>query len=216
LCAGLPIGGWLAWTKCHFGDFTGTAAKIQFLGWTHKPFGEWWHHPIFTPHGLWTFVSGLLATFWQGEFLWHRQPLASPVVDAIYAVSSIGFVGVAMAALLFRSNAATGPQRQALWFGFLCLVAAAAFLGFLSIIYDFQDCFYPSRAHPYFTSGRLILGALIPFLLLFVYGLDCALNRLKTRWVKPAVLIGMILFMLISEITINRMMFSNAYNWFHM
>jgi hypothetical protein len=216
LCAGLPIGGWLAWTKYHFGDFTGAAAKIQFLGWTHKSFGEWWQHPIFTPHGLWTFLSTLLATFWQGEFLWHRQPLASPVVDAIYAVSSIGFVGVAMAALLFRSNAATGPQRQALWFGFLCLVAAAAFLGFLSIIYDFQDCFYPSRAHPYFTSGRLILGALIPFLLLFVYGLDCALGRLKINWVKPAVLIGLILFMLISEITINRMMFSNAYNWFHM
>ena len=56
LCAGLPIGGWRAWTKCHFGDFTGTTAKIQFLGWTHKSFGEWWQHPIFTPHGLWTFV----------------------------------------------------------------------------------------------------------------------------------------------------------------
>jgi hypothetical protein len=122
---------------------------------------------------------GALATFWQGEFLWHRQPLASPVVDAIYAISSIGFVGVAVAALLFRSNAATGPQRQALWFGFLCLVAAVAFLGFLSIIYDFQDCFYPSRAHPYFTSGRLMLGALIPFLLLFVYGLDCALGPVE-------------------------------------
>jgi uncharacterized membrane protein YhdT len=216
LCAGLPIGGWLAWTKCHFGDFTGTAAKIQFLNWTHKSFGEWWQHPIFTPHGLWTFLSTLLATFWQGEFLWHRQPLASPAVNAIYAISSISFVGVAVAALLSRSTAVTGPQRQALWFGFSCLVAAVLFLGFLSIIYDFQDCFYPSRAHPYFTSGRLMLGALIPFLLLYLYGLDCALNRLKNNWVKPAVLIGMILFMLISEISINRMMFSNAYNWFHM
>ena len=57
LCAGLPMMAWLAWTKCHFGDFTGTAAKIQFLGWTHKSFGEWWQHPIFTPHGLWTFLS---------------------------------------------------------------------------------------------------------------------------------------------------------------
>jgi hypothetical protein len=216
LCASLPMIAWLAWTKCHFGDFTGTAAKIQFLGWTHKSFGEWWQHPIFTPHGLWTFLSTLLATFWQGEFLWHRQPLASPVVNVIYAISSIGFVGVAVVALLSRSAGVTGPQRQALWFGFLCLVAAVMFLGFLSIIYDFQDCFYPSRAHPYFTSGRLMLGALIPFLLLFVYGLDCALNRLKINWVKPAVLIGMILFMLISETTINRLMFSNAYNWFHM
>jgi hypothetical protein len=216
LCAGLPIGGWLAWTKCHFGDFTGTAAKIQFLGWTHKSFGEWWQHPIFTPHGLWTFLSTLLATFWQGEFLWHRQPLASPVVNVIYAVSSIGFIGVAVAALLSRSTAATGPQRQALWFGFWCLVAAVMFLGFLSIIYDFQDCFYPSRAHPYFTSGRLMLGALIPFLLLLLYGMDCALSWTKNRWAKPLALVGLILFMLISEFTINRMMFSNAYNWFHM
>jgi hypothetical protein len=157
-----------------------------------------------------------LATFWQGEFLWHRQPLASPVVDTIYAVSSIGFVGVAMAALLFRSTALTRPQRQALWLGFLCLVASAAFLGFLSIIYDFQDCFYPSRAHPYFTSGRLMLGALIPFLLLFLYGLDCALGRIKNRWTKPLALACLILFMLISEIAINLRMFSNAYNWYHM
>jgi hypothetical protein len=216
LCAGLPIGGWLAWTKYHFGDFTGTAAKIQFLGWTHKSFGEWWRHPIFTPHGLWTFVSGLLATFWQGEFLWHRQPLALPVVNAIYAILSIGFVGVAVAALLSRSTGVTGPQRQALWFGFWCFVSAVAFLGFLSIIYDFQDCFYPSRAHPYFTSGRLMLGALIPFLLLYLFGMDSALSRIKNRWAKPLALAGLILFMLISEISINRMMFSNAYNWFHM
>ena len=126
------------------------------------------------------------------------------------------FVGVAVIALLFRFPETTASQRQALWFGFESFIAAAGFLGFLSIIYDFQDCFYPSRAHPYFTSGRLMLGALIPFLLLFVYGLDCALNWLKARWVKPVVLIGMILFMLISEIATDRMMFSNAYNWFHM
>ena len=78
LCAALPMATWLLWCKHTFGDFSGTAAKIQFLGWTHKPFSEWGHHPIFTPHGLWTFLSGLMATFWQGEFLWHRQPLDSP------------------------------------------------------------------------------------------------------------------------------------------
>jgi hypothetical protein len=216
LCAGLPIGGWLAWTKCHFGDFTGTTAKIQFLGWTHKSFGEWWQHPIFTPHGLWTFVSGLMATFWQGEFLWHRQPLASPVVDTVYAISSVCFVGVAVVALLSRSTGVTGPQRQALWFGFGSFLAAVAFLGFLSIIYNFQDCFYPSGAHPYFTSDRLMLGALIPFLLLYLYGLDRVSCRVKNRWVRPLVLAGMILFMLISETLIDWRLFPNAYNWFHM
>jgi hypothetical protein len=216
LCAGLPMIAWLAWCKHTFGDFTGSAAKIQFLGWTQKPFGEWWHHPIFTPHGLWTFVSGLLATFWQGEFLWHRQPLASPVVDTIYAISSVVFVGMAVVALLSRSTATTGPQRQALWFGFWSFIAAVAFLGLLSIRYDFQDCFYPSRAHPYFTSGRLMLGALIPFLLLYLYGLDRALCRVNNNWVRPLVLMGMIVFMLISEILINWRLFPNAYNWFHM
>ena len=98
----------------------------------------------------------------------------------------------------------------------MSFLAAVAFLGFLSIIYDFQDCFYPSRAHPYFTSGRLMLGALIPFLLLYLYGLDRALCRVKNNWVRPLVLAGMILFMLISEILIDWRLFPNANNWFHM
>ena len=58
--------------------------------------------------------------------------------------------------------------------------------------------------------------ALIPFMLLFVYGLDCALSRIKNRWAKPLALAGLILFMLISEIAIDWRIFSNAYNWFHM
>jgi hypothetical protein len=157
-----------------------------------------------------------MATFWQGEFLWHRQPLASPAVDAIYVISSVGFVGVAVVALLSRSTALTGAQRQALGFGFLCVLAAVAFLGSLSIIYDFNDCFYPSGAHPYFTSGRLMLGAVIPFLLLYLYGLDRVLCRVKNRWIRPVVLVGMVLFMLISETLIDWRLFPNPYNWFHL
>jgi len=213
LCAVPPMLAWLAWCKHSFGDFSGTAAKIQFLGWTQKPFGEWWHHPVFTPHGLWTFLSGLLATFWQGEFLWHRQPLASPVVDAIYALASIGLVVAAMFTLATR--VATASQRQALWFSLASVLAAVVFLGFLSILYDFHDCFYPSSAHPYFTSGRLMLGALIPFMLLFVFGLDCALGR-WSHTAKFPVLVGIILFMLVAEVVIDWPVFPNAYNWFHL
>jgi hypothetical protein len=216
LCAALPMAGWLAWCKYNFGDYTGTAAKIRFLGWTRKPFGEWWHHPILTPHGFWIFLSKLLATFWQGEFLWHRQPLASPAVDAIYAISSIGLVVLALASLRPQSAMATESQRHALWFGFWSFLAAIMFLGFLSIIYDFHDCFYPSREHPYFTSGRLMLGALIPFVLLFVFGLDRALCRVKKHWLRPLVLAGIILFMLVSEIATDWPVFSSQYNWFHM
>jgi Predicted membrane protein (DUF2142) len=215
LCAGLPMLLWLAWCKHTFGDFSGTAAKIQFLGWTHKSFADWWHHPIFTPHGLWAFLSGLMATFWQGEFMWHRQPLAAPVADVIYFALSIFLVGFALLNLSPQSKNVTAPQRRALWLGFGCFAAAIAFLGFLSIIYDFQDCFYPSREHPYFTSGRLMLGALIPFLLLFVLGLDQLLKQFGNV-AKFSALAGIILFMLVTEITIDWPVFQNPYNWFHM
>src|ERR1044071_9184490 len=41
-CAAIPVGTWMLWTKFHFGDLTGSAAKIGLLGWTQKPFGDWW------------------------------------------------------------------------------------------------------------------------------------------------------------------------------
>ena len=215
LCAGLPMLLWLAWCKITFGDFTGSEAKIQFLGWTHKPFAQWWQHPIFTLHGFWIFLSGNLATLWQGEFMWHRKPLALDGVNSVYAILSVGLLALALAALFRRPAVTTTPQWQVLWFAFACFTAALAFSGWLSIIYDFHDCFYPSRAHPYFTSGRLLLGALIPFLLLFVFGLDRALTHFSNS-AKFFVLTGIILFMLVSEVTIDWPVFTNPYNWFHM
>ena len=213
VCAGLPMALWMAWCKINFGDFTGTATKIRFLDWTRQPFAEWWQHPIFTPHGLWTFWSGLLATFWQGEMLWHRQPLASPAVDAIYAVLSIIVLGAAVVAL-WRGTPGE-VWRRPLWLGFWCFAASVAFLGFLSVIYDFHDCFYPSRAHPYFTSGRLMLGALIPFLLLFLFGLDFLLGKAGAT-AKFFALGALVVFMLTSEIAVNWPVFFSPYNWFHM
>jgi hypothetical protein len=215
LCAGLPISAWRAWVKYNFGDSTGAAMKMKLLGWTYKSVGQWWHHPIFSPHGFWMFISKLTATFWQGEFLWHGRPLASPAVDVIYLVLSGAFVGVALFAVLRRPALATESQRQALWLGFACVIAAVGFLAFLSIIYDFHDCFYPSRQFPYFTSGRLMLGALVPFLLLFAFGLDCVLKRFDTP-AKFLVLAAIILFMLVSEIVTDWPVFSSQYNWFHM
>ncbi|HEY1490538.1 MAG TPA: hypothetical protein VGF90_05815, partial [Verrucomicrobiae bacterium] len=67
----------------------------------------------------------------------------------------------------------------------------------------------------YFTSGRLMLGALIPFLLLFVYGIDRALKKFSDA-VKFFALAAMILFMLVSEIATDWPVFSSQYNWFHM
>jgi hypothetical protein len=215
LIAGLPVIAWLVWCKLVYGDFTGSAAKIQILGWTHKPFADWWHHPIFTPHGLWLFVSENLASFWRGELVWHLKRLALPAVDTVYVITSICLLGVALFTASPRFKLATAAQRQALLLAFGSFLATLAFLGFLSIIYDFHDCPYPSREHPYFTSGRLMLGALIPFLLLFSFGLDCALKRLGVT-VKFSILAAIVLFMLASEIATDWPVFASQYNWFHL
>src|SRR5207245_1636462 len=81
LCAAIPIGSWMIWTKYQFGDLTGSTAKIALLGWTRKPFADWWHHPIFTPRGFWVFWSDLITNFWRGEVRWHSHPLGSGVAD---------------------------------------------------------------------------------------------------------------------------------------
>ncbi len=213
--AGLPAVAWLAWCKTNFGDLTGSAAKIHFLNWTSKPFAEWFHHPIFTPSGFWFFLKGNLATFWQGELLWHRQPLANSAVDLIYVLLTLALLLTALIVLLQRPILFSAPQRIALWFAFASFAALLAFFAWLSVKYDFNDCFYPSREHPFFISGRLLLGALIPFLILFACGLDQLLKKFPLP-AKFFVLSTLLAFMLMSEITIDWKIFPNAYNWFHL
>jgi len=215
LCAALPMAAWMVWCKINFGDFTGSNLKIQFLGWTHKPFAEWFHHPIFSAHGFWFFVKRNLATFWQGEFLWRRQPLAIPAVDSAYVVLTLGALAFTLAALLRRPPPFITAQRAAVGFSFACLAASFAFFALLSLKYDFQDCFYPSRAQPFFVSGRLMLGMLIPFLILFACGLDRLMNRFQNS-TKFLVLLALLAFMLASELTIDWPIFPNEYNWFHL
>jgi hypothetical protein len=215
VCAAVPAGLWMIWCKYNFGDLTGSTASVQYWSVFTKPVAEWWNHPIFTPHGVWTFISDLFSKFWQGEFTWHNQPMTFHSVGSIYALLSICFVALALANVCRTPAKATSLQRQALWFGFGCLMASVVFWGFQSIIYDFTNCPNPTPQYPYFSTGRYLLGALIPFLLLFVYGLDCALNRFGDT-VKYSTLAAMILFMLVGEIVVDWPAFSNEYNWFHL
>jgi hypothetical protein len=214
LTAGLPMAAWMAWCKINFGDFTGSAPKIHFLGWTLMPSMYWLAHPIFTGAGLRYFLERNLVTFWQGESLWQGRPLAVPGVDSAYVVLTLGAFAFTLAALLRRPPPFTSPQRSALWLGFLCLAAAFAFFAWLSVKYDFQACYYPSRRHPFFVSGRLLLGLLVPFLILFACGLDRLMARFENV-TKFTMLFALLAFMLASEITIDWPVFSSAYNWFH-
>ena len=213
LCAAIPVSSWMIWTKYQFGDLTGSATKITLLGWARKPFADWLHHPIFTPRGFWVFWSDLITNFWRGEVRWHGRPLSWQVADGFYAISSLILLGAAIMGLRKRA----GPsafQRQAIGIAILSFVTSVGFLALLSIQFDFGSCINPSRGHPYFTSGRLLNGTLIPFALLYVYGISSLLRRASA--VLPLVVLGaIVVFVTTSEILIDRVVFASEHNWFH-
>jgi hypothetical protein len=213
-CIVLPLGGWLVRNVSLLGDISGTAEKTKSLGWTRKPVGEWWHHPILTPKGLWEFWSELMASFWRGEFVWFGQRLSAPVMDNLYWFSSFVLLVLAAPSLLPGLTSTTPSQRQVCRLAFACFAASVAFLALTSMAFDYGNCFYPSRAHPFFTSGRLITGALVPFFLLYVHGLDRALAPVKVVWPGFLVLAGFVFFITVSEIELNSPAFDSAYNWF--
>ncbi|HEY5768033.1 MAG TPA: DUF2142 domain-containing protein, partial [Candidatus Udaeobacter sp.] len=223
LCAAVPIGSWMFWLKLQFGDITGSTAKIAFLDWTRKPFVEWWQHPIFTPHGFWVFWSGLIGTFWRGEVEWNGRRFDWQIADQVYAVSSLVFITAAVLGLR-KPSALSAFQRQAIAVAILTFAAGVAFLGLLSIQFDFGSCVNPSRSHPYFTSGRLLSGAIIPFALSYVYGISwlcrLAASRFRqTRWIDialPLIVLGaIVVFSQASEIFVTHPVFASEHNWFH-
>jgi hypothetical protein len=214
-CAAIPIAAWIFWMKSNFGDFTGAASKAQLLGWTAKPFSDWWSHPIFTLSGSWTFLSELIASFWRGEFTWHAHRIGSKEMDLFYVLSSLGFcLTVVVSLLRNRTKTVEEAQRRALWIAVACFIAPILFIGFLSLQFDFGNSINPSRERPYFFQGRLMAGAMIPFAMAYVYGL----NRLL-RAVPALVLaaVGVIVIAItVSEFFVNSVAFASAYNWFHM
>jgi hypothetical protein len=223
LSVALPLAAWCAWNLHTFGDPTASAGKIQHLGWTTKPFSAWWPHPLFTFRGLYMFWSGLMATFWRGELTWHGAPMTRPVADAFYWISSALCLGLALVSLhpRFRSESdhlapGKGLQRQTLWLSLGSFGAMLAFLAVLSLAFDFGQCVYPSRAFPFFASGRLMSAVLIPFLLLYCHSLNWLLDRLKGGRMRWIVLAGMAAMITFSEIAINFPAFSSPYNFFGM
>jgi hypothetical protein len=214
-CAAIPIAAWMIWIKSNFGDFTGSATKAQLLGWTAKPFSDWWSHPIFTLSGFWTFLSELIASFWRGEFMWHAHTIGWKGMDMFYIISSLSFILVAVVSLLRKQATDAGAvQRRALWIAVASFIAAIVFLGFLSLQFDFGSCINPSRERPYFFQGRLMAGAMIPFALLYVYGLHRLLRGVPALVLLALVAIAMAIT--ISESFANGVAFASVYNWFHM
>lgn len=214
LVAALPIGLWLLRNYLVLGDITGSTAKVQYLGWQTKCFDELLDHPIFSMSGIITFCHDLLASFWRGEFLWHSEPLASRSCDLFYSISSVLFI-LTSGTLAFKRSALT-QERISTRLCLLVFGVSVAFLAAISISYDFGPCFYPSNGYPYITSGRLIFGVIIPFLVLWMGGLDLLLKKIKLKKYRFAILAIICIIITSSEVVLSMNAFGSAYNWFHL
>ena len=214
LAVALPLGIWFAWNQHNFGDLTATKSKIELLGWTRKPFGDWWSHPIFSLHGIAEFWRPLIDSFWRGEFVWHRERMASPVGDAFYPISS-AIVIFAIGVLLLRGRTMQASQRLILTFALLSFLAIVAFLIVLSISFDFGECPYPSREHPYFVSGRLLNATAVPFFLMFAYAINRFGRWTKWKWTRWTLLGVTVLILTLSQVHSNSPAFASHYNFFH-
>lgn len=134
--------------------------------------------------------------------------------DIFYTISS-AIVIIATLIFLFRSVPELKDRRFILWLALLSFISLVTFLVVFSISFDFGKCPNPSREFPYFTSGRSLDAAVVPFFLLFVYAIDRfsgEANRKRLRWI----LLGAIaLFLIVSQLQVNAPAFSSRYNFFH-
>jgi len=195
------------------GDLTGTQAKIAYLGWTTKPLGEIRDHPLFSANGLSYFLMHLIPSFWRGEYVWHWKQMSWSVADWVYIVSSAVMLISFMIQLFRDKKIITATERFAGVQAVFVVLSSVLFMAAISLPFDYRNCIYPSRDHPYFVSGRIISGALLPFALIYVGGMEYLLSSFK-KWAPYALLSCLMVFITVSEFEIRRVTFSSSYNLF--
>ena len=214
----IPVACWMLRNYLVLGDLSGFALRSRFMGWTPKSLGQYLNHPIFTPGGFMLFWRGLATTLWRGEFLWHRANLAIGSVDAFYFLSSTLLLLCFITASSFGGEKATAVRCSTAAWCLPPLTLALALLMLFSISYDFGTGPFntPSRDVPYFTQGRLILAALVPFLIMYLAGLESLLEWLRLSFLRLPLLIIMVNVLAIAEIAYSLEVFASRYNWFHL
>ncbi|MBN2019547.1 MAG: glycosyltransferase family 39 protein [Sedimentisphaerales bacterium] len=212
--AAIPVAIWLGRNYILFGDIIGSAAVFNERGWEVKPLAQIFAHPIFGGRGLFTFLTELTKTFWRGEVIWRDKRMALPFADFFYVITSAVFFIACLARLIL--NKSEKPLTIALKMSFFVVSVSILFLAFASMRFEFGEFVYPSCEYPYFTSGRLIAGTIVPFLVLYIAGLHYILSkfRLASRLLVIVVIIAAVIT--ISEIILTWPVFSSPYNWFHL
>jgi hypothetical protein len=213
--AGLPVLGWLLRNQLVLGDPLGTQAKIEQLHWSRKPLGELGQHPLFTLQGFSYFGRELLERFWRGEVVWHRATAAGPWAGHYFVWSSAILLGAAAFCWFVRRRQDLACVHRADGLALTSVGLSVLVLAVLSLVFDFGDCPYPSRAQPYFVSGRLISGLLVPFFVLYVRGLEWLFARVA-RVAGPAVVVGTAAIMVSSRLELLLRASGSLFNWFHL
>lgn len=215
--AAVAAGTWLVRNLLVFGDLTGTAFKVERMGWQPKPLADWFDHPLFSAAGATSFVGDLVPLFWRGELVWHRTPLASGFADGVYLASTIVFLAFAVIGLRQRGRAESARLCEAM--ALVAVLVSVAILVCLSLAYVFHETSNPSAARPYFVQGRLISGVLVPCVVLYVRGIQISTSRLgerlsaATAW---SILATVAAVALASELWLHLPVFASQYNLFHL
>lgn len=66
------------------------------------------------------------------------------------------------------------------------------------------------------SVGRLILGALVPFMIMYLSGLESLLDWLRLSFLRLPLLIILVDVMAVAEIVYSLDVFASQYNWFHL
>jgi hypothetical protein len=205
---------WMVRNYLVIGDLTGGTAKVRELGWTVKPVGEMLHHPLFSWHGLYYFCVQLTERFWRGEYGWHGLALRSASADGFYVLSSALMMVIFVVDLWRTRKTLSAPHSWVKWQALFLVIGSVLFLAAVSLVFDYHNHGYPSRLYPYFVSGRIIIGVLLPFVLIYASGLELILERFS-KWVPPMwVLAGVMFFITASEIRVRSVVFSSPYSYF--
>ncbi|MBW2447052.1 MAG: hypothetical protein JRG83_14130 [Deltaproteobacteria bacterium] len=204
-------GAWLLRNQLVVGDALATARKVAHLEWTPLPWSDFLSHPIFGPAGFSEWAPTTLALFWRGEFRWLAEPMTLPGLDGALAL-------VSAVCLAFGAASAWRAARRGAWLEPLALLttlAGFATLAMLSARFAFTDWGNPTRAHPYFTEGRLVLGVLLPFSVVFVRGIGQAFSRLHPA--VPWAALGLwIALVTATDFAVAAPAFASPWNWFHL
>lgn len=215
LAAFLPVLLWCIYNYIFAGDFLAANHKIAHWGMRRKEFLEIFAHPIFHYEGQKIFLTSIWVSFWRGEFTWLSKHIATPQMDAVYLYSTVVFLFSGVFFCLAQ------PKKENLGFLILALSAMSifsylAFFGMISTLYDFGSGFYPSKDFPYFASGRLLTGILVPFVLFYCYGLQNLLQLVRLERYMPLFVLAFSIAIMWNEIVLSMPAIKSNFNFFAM